>query len=65
MADYGIETDPGSVDNAGNTDNMAPTLEQAIATAMERYGFREAQTHGEGTTLGEVMDVPYNPFQPD
>lgn len=58
MAEYGIKTVPdGMPSDAGTSDKMAPTLADAIAEAMGRHAELERDTHGPGSTIGDLMPV--------
>lgn len=66
MAADGIQTVPaGMPDDAGTADNMAPTLVEAIAEAMARFGELHSDTFGQGSTIGDLMPVVVPPADGD
>lgn len=57
---------PGSPDpvlaggdaDAGGRDDVSGTVAGAAASAEARYREMEADTHGQGSTIGDLMDLP-------
>ena len=48
---------PGD-DDAGGRDDVAGTVAGAVANAQGRYHEHQADTYGQGSTIGDVMSLP-------
>lgn len=50
--------------DAGGRDDVAATVAGAVANAEARYLEHEGDTHGIGSTIGDVMTLPPSPLDP-
>ena len=50
--------------DAGGRDDVAGTVAGAVAAAEARYLEHEGDTHGIGSTIGDVMTLPPSPLDP-
>lgn len=48
--------------DAGGRDDVAGTVAGAQAAAEARYGEHQRDTYGQGSTIGDVMDLPSQDF---
>jgi len=44
--------------DAGGRDDVAGTVDGAVAAAKARYGEHQSDTYGQGSTIGDVMTLP-------
>jgi len=47
--------------DAGGSDDIAATVAESVTAAMGRRAELESDTHGQGSTLGDVMSLPPAP----
>ena len=50
--------------DAGGRDIVAGTVDGAVANAKARYGELQSDTHGQGSTIGDVYALPPSPLDP-
>ncbi len=50
--------DAGGDADAGGRDDVAATVDGAVAAAQARYGEHQSDTFGQGSTIGDVMTLP-------
>lgn len=63
---------PGSPDaiyvggdaDAGGRDVVAGSVAEAVSNAKARYGELQGDTHGQGSTIGDVVTLPPSPLDP-
>jgi hypothetical protein len=48
--------------DAGGRDDVAGTVAGAQANAEARYGEHQRDTYGQGSTIGDAMDLPSQDF---
>lgn len=51
-------------DDAGGRDIVSPTVDGAVAAAGARLAELQADTFGQGSTIGDVLDLPHSLFNP-
>jgi hypothetical protein len=64
--------EPGSPDpiyvggdaDAGGRDDVAGTVDGAVAAAQARYGEHQSDTHGQGSVVGDLMKLPPGGLDP-
>lgn len=64
---YGGQISPIGVHgdaDAGGRDDVAATVAGAVAAAEARYLEHEGDTHGIGSTIGDIMTLPPSPIDP-
>lgn len=44
--------------DAGGRDDVAGSVAEAMSNAQARYGEHQADTYGQGSTIGDVMTLP-------
>jgi hypothetical protein len=62
-----ITPDPifvGGDADAGGRDDVAGDVAAAMAAAQARYREHQADTYGQGSTVGDVITLPPNPLDP-
>lgn len=60
--DSGIMSTPGGMaSDAGNSDDHSGTVAGAVAQAMARQAELASDTHGQGTTIGDLVPLPPMP----
>jgi len=50
--------------DAGGRDIVSGTVDGAQAAAAARLAELEADTFGQGSTIGDVLSLPHSPFNP-
>ena len=50
--------------DAGGRDDVAATVAGAVANAEARYAEHQADTYGQGSTIGDLMQMPANGLDP-
>jgi hypothetical protein len=50
--------------DAGGRDIVSPTVDGAVAAANARLAELQADTFGQGSTIGDVLTLPSSPFNP-
>jgi hypothetical protein len=53
---------PGDAD-AGGRDDVAGDVAAAVANAQARYGELQGDTYGQGSVIGDLVDLPPVPEQ--
>jgi hypothetical protein len=51
-------------DDPGGRDIVAGDPAAAVAAAEARLAEMQADTYGQGSTIGDVLDLPHSPFNP-
>jgi len=50
--------------DAGGRDDVSGTVAGSVAAAEARFMEHEADTHGQGSTIGDIMTLPPSPLDP-
>jgi hypothetical protein len=63
MADTDPVQFPGDAD-AGGRDTVAGDVAAAQSAAEARFREHESDTHGQGSTIGDIVTLPHSPMDP-
>lgn len=61
-APNGVTTIPGVPDDAGSRDPSSTTVSGAVDNAMAQSAEMESDTFGQGTYVGDLVNLPPNTY---
>lgn len=56
--------DAAGDNDAGGRDDVAATVAQAVSNAEARFAEHQADTYGQGSTIGDLLTFPPSPLDP-